>query len=82
MVQVIDQTDQEKLAMYMKMPKKKIAEMLIQCNKILDAELNTGPVVSDLCLTNNQSVDYCKYCGKAPCERNGMSFPFEEDDLC
>jgi hypothetical protein len=37
MMQIIEQTDEEKLAMYMKMPKKKIAEMLIQCNKHLEA---------------------------------------------
>lgn len=37
-MQVIQQTDEEKMAMYMKMPKKKLAEMLIQCNKVLDAQ--------------------------------------------
>lgn len=35
-MQIIKQTDEEKMAMYMKMPKKKLAEMLIQCNKALD----------------------------------------------
>lgn len=37
-MQIIKQTDKEKMAMYMKMPKKKIAEMLIQCNKVLDRQ--------------------------------------------
>ena len=37
-MQIIKQTDEEKMAMYMKMPKKKIAEMLIQCNKVLDTQ--------------------------------------------
>jgi hypothetical protein len=37
MIQIIQQTDEEKMAMYMKLPKKKIIEMLIQCNKILDS---------------------------------------------
>lgn len=37
-MQIIKQTDEEKMAMYMKMPKKKIAEMLIQCNKVLDEQ--------------------------------------------
>ena len=36
-MQIIKQTDEEKMAMYMKMPKKKIAEMLIQCNKVKDS---------------------------------------------
>lgn len=35
MVQVIEQTDEEKMAMYMAMPKEKIAAMLIECNKII-----------------------------------------------
>ena len=35
-MQVIEQTDEEKLTMYMKCTKKKLAEMLIQCNKIID----------------------------------------------
>lgn len=38
MMHIIKQTDEEKMAMYMKMPKKKIAEMLIQCNKVLDTQ--------------------------------------------
>lgn len=37
MMQVVPQTDKQKMAMYMKMPKKKIIKMLIQCNKILDS---------------------------------------------
>ena len=35
---MIQQTHEQKLEMYMKMPKKKIAEMLIQCNKVLDGQ--------------------------------------------
>ena len=51
MIQVIEQTHEQKMAMYMKMPKKKIAEMLIQCNLIIDAQSRAGeyfvqPVVS------------------------------------
>lgn len=38
MMQIIKQTDKEKMAMYMKMPKKKLVAMLIQCNKILDTQ--------------------------------------------
>ena len=36
MHQVIKQTDEEKTKMYMKVSKKKLIEMLIQCNKIIE----------------------------------------------
>ena len=36
-MQVKDMTDEELLKVYMKLPKKEIAGMLIQCNKILKA---------------------------------------------
>jgi hypothetical protein len=39
MMQIIQQTDEEKMAMYMKLPKKEIIAMLIQCNKILDSRM-------------------------------------------
>jgi hypothetical protein len=34
-VQAVDQTRSEKVKMYMGMPKRKLAEMLINCNEIL-----------------------------------------------
>ncbi len=34
-MQVIEMTDEEKLKMYLKEPKEKIAKMLIECNKII-----------------------------------------------
>lgn len=37
MIQVIEQTHEEKLAMYMKLPKKQVVEMLIECNRIIRA---------------------------------------------
>ncbi len=37
MLQVIEQTKEEKMAMYMKQPKNKLAEMLIQCNEIIQS---------------------------------------------
>jgi len=42
-MQIVEQTDEEKLAMYMKCKKKQLAKMLIQCNKIIDANF---PVVT------------------------------------
>ena len=37
MLQIAEQTKEEKMAMYMKLPKKQIAEMLINCNDIITA---------------------------------------------
>jgi len=37
-MQIVEQTDEEKLTMYMKCTKKQLAEMLIQCNKLLDMQ--------------------------------------------
>jgi len=36
MVQIVEMTYDEKVAMYMKQPKKKLVEMLIQCNLHLE----------------------------------------------
>jgi hypothetical protein len=36
MYQVIEQTDEEKLAMYMKLKKEELAKMLLAANKIVD----------------------------------------------
>jgi hypothetical protein len=37
MLQIVEQTKEEKMAMYMKLPKKQIVEMLINCNDIITA---------------------------------------------
>lgn len=37
MLQIVEQTKEEKMAMYMKLTKKQIAEMLINCNDIVTA---------------------------------------------
>jgi len=37
MVQIIEQTHKQKVKMYMKLPKRKIVEMLINCNNILNS---------------------------------------------
>ena len=37
MLQIVEQTKEEKMAMYMKLTKKQIAEMLINCNDIITA---------------------------------------------
>lgn len=39
MMQVIDQTDEEQLAMYMKCSKVELANMLLQCNKAISSRV-------------------------------------------
>lgn len=34
-MQIVEQTEKERVKMYMKLPKKKIIEMLIECNNII-----------------------------------------------
>ena len=46
-MQIAEQTDEEKLVMYMKCTKKQLAEMLIQCNKILDTIPKTVETYAD-----------------------------------
>lgn len=48
MMQVVKQTDEEKMVMYMKCPKKQLAQMLIQCNKILDSRSEYYLDVNDI----------------------------------
>jgi hypothetical protein len=38
MIQRIEQTDDEKMVMYMKLPKKEIIEMLIRCNNYIESK--------------------------------------------
>lgn len=45
MMQVIEQTHDEKMAMYMKCTKKELASMLIECNRILEAQLQAKNIV-------------------------------------
>jgi len=40
MMQIVEMTDDEKMAMYMKLTKKELIEMLIQTNKHLENQMN------------------------------------------
>ena len=51
MMQVIEQTHDEKMKMYMKCTKKNLAEMLIECNRILDAQLQVKNLSSNSVLS-------------------------------
>ena len=39
MMRIIEQTHKEKLAMYMKCSKKELSQMLIECNRLLTAQM-------------------------------------------
>jgi len=39
MIQIQEQTPEEKIAMYMKLTKKELVGMLIECNRLLDSQL-------------------------------------------
>ena len=74
MIQVIEQTDEEQMAMYMRFPKEEIIKMLIECNKILRRRLNAFGASSDVvvgypnqCIHNFVQYDCqmrkCTHCG-------------------
>lgn len=72
-MRIIKQTDKEKIAMYMKVPKKKLAEMLIQCNKVLDAQYGAKVFSSNAVLS--VSLPSCKlHGGKHILGKNGICF--------
>ncbi len=64
MLQIIEQTDDQKEAMYMKLPKKKIISMLIECNKIANYQHSFKACCSNCGITEIFSKDnYCNCCG-------------------
>lgn len=70
MMQILEQTDEEKMAMYMKLEKEEIISMLIQTHKVLDSLLprvHVLPYIST-CTHNFRQSDSmwksCIDCGK------------------
>lgn len=67
MVQEVEQTREEKIAMYMKSTKKQLAEMLVECNKYLRDKpieiCNLPDVVGSACtcdnLTKGEVIGWC-----------------------
>lgn len=57
MLQIIEQTHEEKMKMYCDLPKEKLAEMLIECNRIIDMWHGAGP---DIGLLRNLRDDVQK----------------------
>jgi hypothetical protein len=69
MIQIIEQSYEEKVEMYMKCTKKELAQMLIESNTQLDAAIkncNIPVVVGSYCekfVENFNNSSYCKTCG-------------------
>lgn len=73
MVQIVEQTHEEKLAMYMKLSKKELVEMLISCNDFIRMQ---KPTVAYVCehdlawqvdhLSFAGGFFYCRKCGFNP----------------
>ena len=90
-MQIAEQTDEEKLAMYMKCTKRKLAEMLIQCNKLLDVQLGNcrfkeypEPLQGWICPRCGQvHSPFSLVCGCSPptITSNTVEFRIEAEDL-
>lgn len=52
MIKILEQTHEEKTAMYMKLTKKELVKMLIECNRLLD-------IKSDLQIESKKDIK-CK----------------------
>lgn len=70
MMQILEQTDKEKMAMYMKLEKEEIISMLIQTHKVLDSLLPRVQVLPyvNTCTHNFRQTDSmwqsCIDCGQ------------------
>ncbi len=67
MLQTIEQTQEEKMTMYMKLSKKKLAEMLINCNNILNSypkRITNCPVCTEEMKGIELTHYKCKHCNE------------------
>lgn len=67
MIQVVEQTHEEKVKMYMKESKKKLVEMLIECNKALTMMTSYPPSVQV-----TKAPFQCPVCGGNGLVSNGF----------
>jgi len=58
MIQIIEQTHEEKVKMYMKSTKRKLIEMLIECNKIQKSLTRISFYSDDVTRSNYRVNDY------------------------
>lgn len=75
MMQIIETTHQEKVEMYRLIDKDKLIEMLIECNRLLEAQMQVKnlssnlPVMRSVCEPEHHNLDVlhlgcCSKCGK------------------
>ena len=64
MIQIIEQTHEEKMSMYMKQSKKKLAEMIIECNRILESQINRTCQCPPEETTGAMQEWVCNTCGR------------------
>ena len=57
MMQIIEQTHEEKVKMYMKARKIQLIEMLIECNRIIDAQSQAGKYLAQPDVSGSISCD-------------------------
>ncbi len=63
-MRIVEQNDDEKMAMYMKCTKKELASMLIQCNKHLPSPTITDEACPLFVSNKNNTSIICDNCGK------------------
>ena len=62
MLQIIEQTREEKIAMYMKLTKRELAEMLINCNDMLSHRFETSSLEDWIAAELPQNSAYSSSC--------------------
>ena len=54
MIQTIQQTRDEKISLYMRTQKRKLAEMLVNCNEIIEALQSHNSRYGEICHANKE----------------------------
>jgi len=75
MLQVIKQTREEKVKMYMKTPKKELAEMLVNCNEALDKQISVRQIYNN----QKQKPENWHYlCGQYEGQKRGYKMAMDD----
>lgn len=61
MIRTVQMTDKEQVKLYMTLPKKKLAEMLLECNKHIDRQRSVGQAWYSVQPTQTSSNDGYTY---------------------
>ena len=61
MIQIVKQTHDEKMSMYMKSSKKELAEMVIECNRLLEKYIIPGYPSDEWEAATNKTIDFINY---------------------